>query len=439
MMPRSLLPYFAFLLFFTISFSTENQPKSKNSLLENEIVPKTTQKTPTFKLYDFLIYPSNGTFKISILPFISSSENLLKIHLHFQKLDPNVNLDKFLPYSTIKRTVLDLQDSEAFVYIFQDEYQFFNPIVYSENDYKICTMDDKNIKDDDIYALVSPNKIFSLETYIIQKNLESWLQFESNIIYAACDQENGMFFVAIKTNQGELTAISNGSMAPGLWRNMRQMKYPDDLDCILEAHNLTGFSKIYFNVFDFFHKYDQFVWKNWGKIMHVCNTALEKLDNMLSTFPRLISFISTSIAQSILVATLFLPFLSLYHFTMFYFHILSIPLEFFLIKKTNCISENFMYFWVLPNGFFIIFSICFPKMILLGLNDDGFYDNTTQIKPLKTMWAVKYLVQRKKVSVIESICPVMALLLAMFWWGLCASVPLLPLFMIYGEAYCNNE
>ena len=44
-----------------------------------------------------------------------------------------MNLDKFLPYSTIKKSVLHLQDS-PFVYIFQDEYEFFNPILYSEND-----------------------------------------------------------------------------------------------------------------------------------------------------------------------------------------------------------------------------------------------------------------------------------------------------------------
>lgn len=94
-----------------------------------------------------------------------------------------------------------------------------------------------------------------------------------------------------------------------------------------------------------------------------------------------------------------------------------------------------MYFWVLPNGFFIIFSICFPKMILLGLNDDGFYDNTTQIKPLKTMWAVKYLVARKKVSTFESICTVLILLFSMFWLGVFSNFPFLPLFLIYGEAY----
>ena len=400
MMPRSLLTYITFFLFFTISFLTQ---RTRNSLLKNEIVPKITQTKPSFKLYDFLIYPSNGTFKTSILPFISSSENLLKIYFHFQKLNPNVNLDKFLPYSTIKKTVLDLQDS-PFIYIFQDEYKFFNPIVYSENNYKICTMDDKNIKEGDIYALVSPNKIFSLETYIFQNNLK---------VYAARDQENGMFFVAIKTNQRKLTAISHGPIKS-------QINFPDDLDCILKAHTLTGFSKIYFNVFDFNHKYHQFVLKTWMKIEDANSTALDNmcLCKTLSIYPKLLATAASMIL--------------LYHAMIFPFHILSIPFEFFLFKNnfmlSSVISKNFMYFWGLPSSLYIIFFICFPKMMELDVN-------TTQIKPLKTMWAVKYLVERKKVSVFESIINVLILLMGMFWLGLFSSLPFLPLFIIYGEAY----
>jgi len=374
--------------------------------LKNEIVPKTTQTTPSFKLFDFLIYPSNGTFKNTILPFISSSENLLKIYFHFQKLHPNVNLEKFLPYSTIKKTVLDVQDS-PFVYIFQNEYKSFNPIVFSENNYKICTINDQKIQEDDIYALFSPNKIFSLKTYILDNNSE---------VYAACDQENDMFFVALKTNQGKLSAISHGPLQISHKPFQSRIMFPEDLDCILKAHNLTGFSKIYFNVFDFYRKYRQIIWKP-------C-TALKKLDTM------------TMSVRFILVLALLLPFVLLYHATIFPFHILSIPFEFFLWEKNlmlfpvNMFSENFMNFWILPYYFSIIFSICFAKIFVIL-----FDDNITKIEPLKTMWAVKYLVRRKHVSAIDSICTVWGLLGFNFMWGIVSSLPFGLLFMIHGEAY----
>jgi hypothetical protein len=233
MSSRILLTYITFLLFFTISFSTKyHRQKNIIHCLENEIVPKISKiYVSSFKLYDFLIYPSNGCFKYAILPFISSSENLLEIFFHFQKLHPAVNLEKFLPYSTIKTSVLDLNDS-LFAYIFQDEYKSFNPILYSQNNYKTCNInDDKNINEDSIFAFFSSNKIFSLETYVLQNNEN---------VYAGFDEENEMFFVAIKTDQGKLIPISHGVIKS-------KIKFPDYLECILEAHNLNCFSKIYFS------------------------------------------------------------------------------------------------------------------------------------------------------------------------------------------------
>merc|ERR1712034_223948 len=117
--------------------------------------------------------------------------------------------------------------------------------------------------------------------------------------------EENNFFAAIKTSSGKLTAISQGIF-------ISTIQFPDYLDCILEAHDLNSFSKISLKVFDFYHKYNQFVWKIWDKI-----------------------------------GLLFLP--GLYHALIFPFHILSIPFELFLFQNNfilfGIFSKNLIFFW----------------------------------------------------------------------------------------------
>jgi hypothetical protein len=370
-------------------FSTEYQQKIKIVSLQNKIVPRPAQTTTSLKLYNFLIYPSNGSFKNCILPFISSSEILLKIFLFFQKLlIPNVYLEKFLPYSTIKKTAIDMQDS-YFVHIFQNEYSFFNPILHetskialtddflrvilhSRTNYKTCTIIEKNIEKDSMFALFSSNTIFPLKTYVLKNNLE---------IFAACDEENN-FFAAIKTSSGKLTAISQGIF-------ISTIQFPDYLDCILEAHDLNSFSKISLKVFDFYHKYNQFVWKIWDKI-----------------------------------GLLFLP--GLYHALIFPFHILSIPFELFLFQNNfilfGIFSKNLIFFWILPYMFYFIFTTYFASVM-------DSENNYIIIEPLETMWAVPYLLQRKKASANEFDLhtTLFVMFLAGFFSSLQVSIILYPL------------
>jgi len=275
-----------FSLCIIILFSTEHRRTIKISPI-----------TPSFKLYDFLIYPSNDGFKYNILPFISCSEDLLKIIFHFQKLNPNVNLDKFLPYSTIKQSVLDLQNSSPFAYRFQDEYKFFNPILYSEKIYKTCTINHKNLKEDSVWAFCPSNKILLLKTYVLQNKQK---------VYAGQNEINEMFFVAIKTKQGTLTSISRGNIK-------NKIKFPDYLYYILDAHNLTCFSKFYFTIFDFYQKYQQFVWKTWSML-----------------FIKFVRCARITDDYSDLLLTIFIYIfwlMVLYHAYIFPFHIVSIPFE----------------------------------------------------------------------------------------------------------------
>ena len=56
--------------------------------------------------------------------------------------------------------------------------------------------------------------------------------------------------------------------------------------------------------------------------------------------------------------------------------------------------------------------------------------NTTQIKPVETMWVVKYLLQRKKTSEMYQIEFDLGLILfIMFFAGFLCSLPFLPLLM----------
>jgi hypothetical protein len=230
-----------------------------------------------------------------------------------------------------------------------------------------------------------------------------------------------MFFVAIKTNQGKLTAISHGPIKS-------QINFPDDLDCILRAHNLTGFSKIYFTIFDFYYKYNQFVWQTWHDIDQSFLKALDDCFNYVhSAFPScLVVFI---FVLGLLIRLFFhiFQFILFYHGLMVPFHLLAIPFDFFLFKNNfnlfGIISKNFIYFWIFPYIFYSIFSTCYSRVMESR-------QNTTQIKPVETMWVVKYLLQRKKTSeMYQSEFDLGLILFIMFFAGFLCSLPFLPLLM----------
>jgi len=332
-----------FLFLSTILFSSEYQQTIQNSLLKNEIMPQKIITSPSFKLYDFLIYPSHDAFKYTILPYLSSSEILLKCFFHFQKLHPTVNLEKFLPYSRIQKDVLDLQNSPlTFAYFFQNEYKFFNPILYqSKNNYTTCIMNDKyNIQGDSICALFSTNVIFFLKLHVLPDKREA---------YVAFDQNNEMFFVAIKTDNnqaGTLTAISNGIIKS-------KTEFPHYLDCILDAHNLSGFSNLYFKFYYFYNvTYFDFVMKPLLKYFNYIMDFLGDKMTVSNTFPKNVIF------YFFFIVVLILSFILFYHVWMFPFHIISIPFEISSEINWNgfvCLPNEFLNFWMFP--FFFLFSL----------------------------------------------------------------------------------
>jgi len=351
---------------FTITFSTTIH----KSLLQNEIVQFYDEPSP-FKLYDFLIYPSNANFKNCILPFISSSENLLKIFSHFQKLDSKVNLEKFLPYSRLKVTVVNLQGPRV-AYIFENG---FHPILISESICEAihCDYIDKTIDENSICALFLSNKIFLLKSYILPKNQE---------VFAAYDESDDMFFVALKKSQNTLVAISHGIIKSDI-------KFPDYLNCILKAHNLNGLQKIIFKLINVYVKYEQLLWKCFHK-----------------TNQKLLTLITRFIADVLVLRVLFIILLSAIVFILLYiarifpFQILSFLFEFFLFRDNlNDYGKfqkhvNIMEVWMLPYSFFCFFRLCLHcfanLMEYYGKND------LIKIKPEKSMWIVPYLIERKK-------------------------------------------
>jgi len=214
------------------------------------MVPVDFQLNP-LRLNDSLIYLSNDKFKNIILPYLSSSKHLLKIYLHFRNLYPNVSIEKFLPNSTVKRTVLDLQKT-YFAYIFQNEFSFYNPFIFdSEQNCKTITLGCGHKYDDSIYGLfLSTDKIFALESYLLPNNQE---------IFAILDKTDYSFFVAVaskQTTQEKLTAIAYETIP--IWMQGHVI-FSDYLYSLWKAHNLNCFTKFYFKIFYLWDKYIKYL------------------------------------------------------------------------------------------------------------------------------------------------------------------------------------
>jgi len=311
------------LLVFSISFSSQigKEKIFPNSLTESLITPLASQPVSS-KLYDFLIYLSNDKFKSCILPFISS-ENLLKIYFHFQNLDPNVSIEKFLPDSPgskVEITVLDFQNS-YFGYIFENEFVLLNPIIFdAKKNYRAVTLDHKN--NNLIYAFFPPNKIFSFESHVLPDNQE---------VFTAQDFPDNYFeflvAIASKNVQEKLQIIAYGSNT-----SMEYYDYfdiPKHLGCILKAYNLNHFQKFNFKVFDFYDKYNEFLLKTRWSIV-VENFAKKYRYNCpWKILPAKIFF-------------LYFGYFPIYHAQMIPFYIWSIPLQFLLFQ------HNFIFFWTFP-------------------------------------------------------------------------------------------
>jgi len=437
MMFKILSTYFVLCLIFTISFSTDYLHES---LIQNENVTIVSDPDATsFKLSDFLIYPSNANFKNCILPFISSSENLLKIYFHFQKLDPKVNLEKFLPYSRLEVTVFVRLQRSYIAYIFENQ---FNPIFISEQPYTTinCIYIDEHIHENSIFVLFSSNTIVLLEPYILPKN---------KLVFAAYDASDNMVFVALKNSQENLTPISHGKIKPN------DEIFPYCLNIILKAHNLNLLYKIYFKVFDSYRKYIQssqkMIW-DFGTLSKTYMSTLMNQIDVGGVFDQITDCFVNSVPICLkfvlcipcLVYAWLWPIVPMigffireflaYHIQMFPFHILSIPFELYLCKHNVYIlgdlTTNFFNFWLFPYSFYFIFRLFFARFELNRRVDDT-KSHLYEIEPNKTMFAVPYLIEEKN-NILY--CPLQNIFFYLFLTLVCGfvfSIPFLNLFMIH--------
>jgi len=426
-MPTILSNYIPLILLFAISFSSQNE--IQKPFLKNEIVPLSSQP-PSSKLYDFLIYPSNDKFKYCILPFLTSSKHLLKIFFHFRILYPNLSIEKFLPNSIVKTSVLDMKNLYL-TYIFINEFSYFNPIICdSENDYRPVTLGSR--ANNSIYALFPENIIFPLKYH----NQEASATFHYS----------GRCFYVATASQEKLTTIACGKI-PTWWGIGRSADgFPDFVDCILKAHNLNCFKKFYFKLFYLYDKYNELLLKTrwWVFVRKFRDKDCPQKS------------LSGKILYKIFHLSFFyISYCLLYHAQMLPFHILAFPFElsFFLQQNfvySGLITKYFMCFWTLPcfinfiRGVFLYdtldVQISYSQIssrFSFGCWKDESSHFAVPIKPQEMKWPATYFIYKKHdqlrehgVDVCFKIVILLILVLQMFCDGFLYSIPLSPFMMM---------
>jgi hypothetical protein len=426
----------------TLSFSSYAQfhkQKIPQPFLNNEIIPFAFQ--PNFlKLYDFLIYPSNDGFKNYILPFLSS-EKLLKFFLYFQNLDPNIRIQKFLPYSTVTTTAIDFQNSYI-AYIFENEFSFFNPIICdSEEHYRTVTLGCgavapaaavNHTEVNSIYALFPSNKIFRLDCHLLSQNQK---------VVAAVDEESSYFFVVVmKNSENKLTFIAKGTLP-------REHMFSDDLDledrpganeqlilnldCFWNANNLNYLKKFYFKVFYLYDKFIECIKQTrWSKFMiHLRDRESPWQFCPVKMLWKLLFFI-----------LFYIGYFPLYHVNYFPFYTMSLPFAFVFFQDnfmySGIITKHFIFFWTIPSLFGSIHFLFYFKLYISKiLNSEEIYNTSMQTKPPELKWAVSYFMSKKPnrdacIRAFTAICS----LLEIFVFQFLFSLPFAP-FMMMQEAH----
>jgi len=402
-----------FILCTSLFSSKFDENEIQKHFSKHEIDSVNSQSVNPLRLNNFFIYLSNDKFKNIILPHLSS-ENLLHIFFYFRNLYPTLSIEKFLPESTVKRTVIDLQKS-YFAYIFQNEFSSFNPIIgYSEQNYKTITLGrtHKNIEEDSIYALFSStDKIFSLESH----------DFYHNQVFTAFDETHNSFCVAVpaKNTPQKLSAIAYGTL-PWFFRNYpgfdTTMSFDEYLECIWEAHNSNCFKKFDFKLLDLWAKYLKYIRQSRfrGFLDHI----------MRKDCPWFLKLVF-----------LFFAYFPIYYSEMAPFFLLSIPFEYFLFQH-NCvfyglITKNFVYFWTLPSTFFSIWWSFHNRQL------DILQRNVLAIQPDEFNCAVisRFIIRDMSYHMDSSRWIYLILyILISFILGFVYSLPFSPFMMIHGEA-----
>jgi len=339
-------------------------------ILENNIPQMAFLPLNNQKIDSFLIYPSSTIFQEYVLPFVSSKD-AIKIFLHFQTLNPNLQFESFLPPVRFitRNPILPVQEVE-FLYCFDKEYYpFFEPIWFSKknNFPKIVS----GISENSVCALFSGDKICRLNVISISSGQE---------LLALNYGQIHEFFVAFKKKDGKLETLAYGPIFE------MEMDFPEYLQCIWDAYNLKGCKKYCVKMFYFL----QILWvlKYPKYFFFVCNgfnRILNKLHRMGTNW---LTFCPCVILGPV-------TFVLTFHLVALPFHIIAAP---FYIYTKNCLLITY-----LPEYIFGIYVFFFPQLLQSWrASPQRIMEHMTQNfkiqydKEENNMWAVPFFIQKKK-------------------------------------------
>jgi len=464
-MPKTSSVFILLMLIFKIIFSSDiteiemmenfKAKIRKNVKLNNFFPPAADLKNTNIlrsqsKLNNLLIYISSDKFKYNILPFLSS-QNFIKIYLHFQKLDPELNFEKFLPPSrfytiisvlNLKKPTTYLQPLEInTLYQFHYDYVSLNSSILYSLKHKIPYIFNPHcdypipISSDSICAIISESKIiFYNKTY---------LAFGQELLTLR-DEQNGQFFVTLPIDNGKFINLASGE-------KILEIEFSEYVECIWEAYNLKGWKKVFLKFkyfftipFLFYVKYLVYVVKIYSfcesrllRLGEVFQYNLEQCINFENRSPELqnclrcltVPFVIVYLA--IIIGGLYAINFVIYVSTLFPFWALSYPLKFYFF------GFNLFSFWLVTPGLATLYACFFPQIIPTqpGLEPKYFLENilkSFQIKPKNTMSIVPLLVQKRKLFLTEFVHTLL-FFVCILCLGMCISLPIVIYLLLTGR------
>jgi len=391
-----------------------------------------------FKLDNLLIYLSSDKFKYCILPYLSSHA-FVKIYLHFQKLVPELNFQKFLPPSRFYTTnnVLDIQDPTAYLqpleinllYQFNGEYSSLKPHILYSSKTKIPIIVESHIPihPDSICAHISQNKIIVYKFYVVPASHQELLILR-NV---------NQFFVTFQESKNQFINIARGNI-------VSDKEFPDYVECIWEAYNLQGWKKNYWKLKSFltmiYVKYLFYVFKIISCLYEGLATPLDIFSNYLEQqstnyynpcvdFLFGLLFILFYVPYSLMMLpTGYIVCVFWYYVNMFPFFALAFPLKHFIF------GFNWHSFVFVSPGLAFLYICLFPHIkkcmpFSVGeiehIKSEDILPNilkSFEIEPKRIMSVLPLLIRTRKLCLVEC-ADTFILYLIIFGLGLIFSFP----------------
>jgi len=369
-----------------------------------------------FELDKFLIYISSDKFKYCILPYLSS-QDFVKIYLHFQNVISELNFHKFLPPSRfyITNKVFDVQEPTTLLqpleinllYQFNGEYSSLEQyILYSIKSKMpiIVEPHDVSIHSNSICALLSQNKIIPYIVYTIPNSNQELL--------ILIDHKGDQFFVTFEKSKGQFINIAKGFSGVLL-----KEEFSNYVECIWEAYNLQGWKKNYWKLKSFltmiYVKYIFYVVKMFAFLVYYLAYPFEIFSEFLENQTKHNLCVESFLTALFLV--FYVPYVLMicpsgyilcilwYYTTLLPFFVLAFPLKHFLfgfnLYSFWFVSQTLAFFYVC---FFPHIKTCVP--ISMGEKESQPGKNilkSFEIKPKKIMSVVPLLIQKRKMFSVE--------------------------------------